>query len=359
MPKYSMIGRRSHSLKSFSPGPAKYNPKYQLKFVTITYGYSMGGRHKPKHKENSPGPGKYDSRPGLSKRSCKFGKEKNRTSLIHSETPGPAAYNTINNFYLPSKPNYSFGLKFKHCAKRATPGPGAYEFKGNIGNEGAKYTIVPRRNPINVSISISSPGPAIYNSLRPSSSPRYRIGTSLQRELYTNIEQIPGPGTYDPKYGNNSSRVSSANCRIGSAKRGSGRKLDKSPGPGEYEFKTKLGEGPKYKFGLRRAASMINKTPGPGQYNPHEVKLRQPNTVIGKESKDLLFKEVRLTPGPGTYKEAKRRDSNPAYSFGKSRRLSKRRSSNLPGPATYKTPCTFANVPHYILPNKKTEFAYV
>jgi hypothetical protein len=41
-------------------------------------------------------------------------------------------------------------------------------------------------------------------------------------------------------------------------------------GPGEYNFTTYIGEGPKYTMGDRREVDPSNNNPGPGKYSPDD-----------------------------------------------------------------------------------------
>ena len=147
--------------------------------------------------------------------------------------------------------------------------------------------------------------------------------------------------------------------RIGTGKKGSYSYFDKTPGPGSYESKPKLGEAPKYGMRPRTATILRSGVPGPGQYNPQAqpIKMRPPSAVMGRESRDAEFSRGKGLPGPGAYMYSRGLTSRPAYSFGTSKKHDMR--NNIPGPGTYKVPCTFANPPSYQLPGKSTEFIYV
>mgnify|MGYP002078367627 CR=1 FL=1 len=59
-------------------------------------------------------------------------------------------------------------------------------------------------------------------------------------------------------------------------------------------------------------------------------------------------------PGPGTYDSSiKLKDPNGKVTFGRDSKLKYEKSLN-PGPGHYDLKPTFADVPHYLLPNKST-----
>ena len=147
-------------------------------------------------------------------------------------------------------------------------------------------------------------------------------------------------------------------CRIGTGQRGILMGFQKNPGPGSYEQKPKLGEGPKYGMRPKTAVIQRNGPPGPGQYNPLHVptKNRPPSAVIGKQSREGELGSGKGQPGPGAYLYAHKILPGPAYTFGTSRTMHK--FTNVPGPGTYRVPCTFADVPTYLLPNK-SEFSVI
>ena len=73
------------------------------------------------------------------------------------------------------------------------------------------------------------------------------------------------------------------------------REQEEMPGPGNYEQKTKLGEGPHYSMYDKRD-QRYNDNPGPGTYEASSEK-RRAMTMGGK----LRDKEADEVPGPGNY----------------------------------------------------------
>ena len=130
--------------------------------------------------------------------------------------------------------------------------------------------------------------------------------------------KVPGPGNYEPspqKY------HKSPTWAIGKGKRSdlassAGKKI---PGPGVYELKSTVGEGPKYVMGTKTDTGLLSgnkKVPGPGAYTPVKVKdvgssysmrikpKREPLSMIvnpetGTHSKFALNKD--FTPAPNNY----------------------------------------------------------
>ena len=120
-----------------------------------------------------------------------------------------------------------------------------------------------------------------------------------------------------------------------------------------------MGEAPKYAIRPKTALTTRGDAPGPGQYNPAvlDVLRRPPSAVIGKESRNTDALERKRFPGPGAYSLNTTGSVGPAYSFSTAKKQQKQR--NAPGPGSYKIPCTFANVPNYVLPSKSQDFTYV
>lgn len=133
-----------------------------------------------------------------------------------------------------------------------------------------------------------------------------------------------------------------------------------NPGPGSYNQKPKLGEGPKYAIRPKTAVILREAGPGPGQYEPKagSVKKRPPSAVIGHQARDAEFvAQTKASPGPAAYMQSRALTARPAYGFGTAKKL--QLTNDVPGPGTYRIPCTFANPPSFLLPGRSTEFTYV
>jgi hypothetical protein len=152
--------------------------------------------------------------------------------------------------------------------------------------------------------------------------------------------------------------------------------LTATPGPGSYPLKTKVGQAPKYSFGLKNSINYgkLLCSPGPANYNPKwdqqlktssaysmrirpnsadsrlkgpgpgayeiRLKLEKPSYKFGNEKRDGLNNTMRL-PGPGTYNivnefgtNTSKRPSTPIYSFGLEKRA-KNTGNMTPGPGNY------------------------
>lgn len=79
------------------------------------------------------------------------------------------------------------------------PGPGQYDAKPIIGNEGIKSIIHPRLKESQSAASLKTPGPGTYDPELIKKAPSYAIGKSQRTKEKTTTG--PGPGVYDPQYG--------------------------------------------------------------------------------------------------------------------------------------------------------------
>ncbi len=179
----------------------------------------------------------------------RFGSEKKLAPLLTSNrfVPGPGNYNP-NEDPNCRAPKFSFGKENRVRSERPkTPGPGTYQFKTCIGNEGPKITISNWRPLSSVASAANlTPGPGQYQSNlndKPKS-PSYRIGSSKRSVLNKNVE-FPGPGTYSALNMSATVRPNSPTWSMGKSLRGNMSSSNFFPGPGNYETKSKLGEGPK------------------------------------------------------------------------------------------------------------------
>lgn len=191
----------------------------------------------------------------------------------------------------------------------------------------------------------------------------------------------PGPTQYNPK----DIHEFYPAWKIGSEKRGNLLQNTKTPEPGKYEYKSFIGEGPKYTMRERYSIDGTKKEkrhkkayrkksfPGPGTYNVREDFVSGPRYTMSAKYRKI-DKRAAGVPGVGTYnlrKDAdflvdggkwdtqKRKNGNineknlkfpgpgsynitadgmstvgPKFSFGKSQRLETRRPVT-PGPGTY------------------------
>lgn len=137
---------------------------------------------------------------------------------------------------------YSFGKEPRsQSARPKTPGPGTYQAKSFIGNDGPKISISSVR-PLTSMSRGDNPGPGQYNSNLNDKlkSPSYRFGSSKRKTNNKEAELVPGAGSYNPQ-----ERTKSPTWSMGKSTRGNKSGSEWVPGPGNYEFYNSVGKGPK------------------------------------------------------------------------------------------------------------------
>jgi hypothetical protein len=124
-----------------------------------------------------------------------------------------------------------------------TPGPGSYQLRDLIGNDGPKISISSFR-PISAKVNSDNlqPGPGAYNSNLSDKlkSPSYGFGISQRKNNNKEAEIIPGVGSY-----NLTERAKSPTWSMGKSTRGNKSYTENIPGPGNYEYSNTVGNGPK------------------------------------------------------------------------------------------------------------------
>lgn len=139
---------------------------------------------------------------------------------------------------------YSFGKEMRsQSARPKTPGPGSYQAKNFIGNDGPKITISSVRPLTSMgSTGNLAPGPGAYNSNLNDrlKAPSYGFGSSKRNQGNKEAERVPGAGSYNP-----GERGKSPTWSIGKSQRGNKNTNEFVPGPGNYEYMNSLGNGPK------------------------------------------------------------------------------------------------------------------
>jgi len=269
-PQYSMYQKRDQKYEQ-TPGPGDYNePSREQKGVTI------GGRHKDKNPEDLPGPGNYEYQ-NKAVEGPQYSMYQKRDQRIE-QTPGPGDYNS------PSKKQkgVTIGERTKDRLVEEMPGPGNYEGKSTVG-EGPQYSMYQKRD--------------------------------------QKIEYTPGPGDYNEPKNQQRGVTIGQKIRV--------REAEELPGPGNYEGKSTVGEGPQYSMYQKRD-NRIDQTPGPGEYN--EPSQQQKGITIGGKVKD---RQVEDMPGPGNYEGKSHINDGPQYSMYQKR---EQRIEQTPGPGDYNEP---------------------
>ena len=191
-----------------------------------------------------------------------------------------------------------------------------------------------------------SPGPGQYapdGTRVKKKAPNYRFGT--EPRLRSAVKFVnPDPHSYQVK--DDLMRTTHSSWGMGyGTKVDLSKTLADTPGPGSYEFQTKIDEGKKYGMGLRKNMFELKRddSPGPGQYKSEVVDLKK-SAQSYKWGRDNRFsksaKKNASPPGPGMY-ENKPTLGGPLYGFGTSTRPGNQGKSTegqkdlFPGPGHY------------------------
>lgn len=169
--------------------------------------------------------------------------------------------------------------------------------------------------------------------------PAYSIGHA-KRDF--SVNDTPGPGAYIVK----SYLVKDLKSPQGVTFAKSPRELkhpEQSPGPGDYNFVSSIGSGPKTVMVSRKVQRSVESLPGPGDYSP-KVLEKTVKYSFRKESEPKIY---NVYPGPGSYSPKDIKVKSPVAVIGKaSRGLDP--NSSIPGPGAYNTPS----------PNKSLQFSF-
>ena len=137
---------------------------------------------------------------------------------------------------------------------------------------------------------------------------------------------------------------------MGTQKRPDLAMTSRVPGPGNYSFRTTMGDGPKIGLSSRLSQPKARvAVPGPGAYQPMPDVLvnKMPSAGIGYGSRgELRGKSIVNVPGPGTYPAQEKLREGPKFGFGTSKRAGNKAAPN-PGPGNYSIPTMFASLPPY------------
>ena len=358
-PKLQLIDDKN---KNNFPGPGAYKPMYKSR----SYFYSFGLKNKKnnKERESTPGPGNYEVRTekDLVMPSYVFGKEKRGNQTVENKKyiPGPGSYNQSKEFVLIRNPKYTFGAKLKGRNHHTfAPGPGAYNFKSLMGQEGTKITMGLKLNNT-IDQGNNTPGPGAYResiiNFYKKKPPYAKLGKSKRMFEMIKMNTNPGPGQYSYLESEKFTKVTSPSWKIGTSLRKSLSQSDLSlPGVGQYTISGTPGaNAPKFSMRIRSFISKFkNDVPGPGQYDSMNMSIynRAPSWKMGTLTRDGEFRKAIKEdfPGPGKYDTTI--DQNEAikykYKFAIKKRFSKSKLDDNPGPGSYHIPCSFADVSNY------------
>jgi hypothetical protein len=189
--------------------------------------------------------------------------------------------------------------------KDQVPGPGAYgSGNPNLAQHPAVKIGTSKRSGYAVDI---NPGPGSYASSRPfSAGPRYGFSRS---EKKIHDEVTPGrknkiylAGQYELK--DFLDLEKSRGVTLTNKHEGGHNTIDYTPGPGQYNLATSVGNRPKTP-GVRigtagRSNKFDTKTPGPGQYFGNYRERDSHGVKIGTSQRSFGLNN-QSTPGPGAY----------------------------------------------------------
>ena len=120
------------------------------------------------------------------------------------------------------------------------------------------------------------------------------------------------------------------------------------PGPGAYEHKTEVGEGPKVSLSSKRNESKpLKGVPGPGTYDPKKeaISEKKPVVTIPLASRGTNTNQSKFAPGPGAYTTADIKSKGPSFSIGTGSRSNFINVRGGPGPGNYNIESS--NLPSY------------
>jgi hypothetical protein len=211
-----------------------------------------------------------------------------------------------------------------HFDQSDSPGPGGYLIREPLAN-GVKFPLAKRRPLFD---SEETPAPGSYSIV---SCFDNKKSYSFSPKLSKSVPKYPGPGAYQVK----EVVVNAARPVIGKEKRKDNffnEELAALPGPGRYNFRVTLAEGPRWKFGSEtsRKKQDIVDTPGPGSYEIPDTKSK----VVFKFPSGRKNEKYSAAPGPGYYNV----QGNLRYSLftlSRSEKFQKISGPLLPGPGDY------------------------
>ncbi|CDW79820.1 UNKNOWN [Stylonychia lemnae] len=372
------------------PGPGAYTPALQKRAdFSFSFGLKPVTDLHVKYVKSIPGPGAYHQnfKSNFSKIGASLDKSvadlSNKTVRL---VPGPGAYEPSNISLISrnSAPKYGFGTSDRRAttshestkSKRdgqinsssILPGPGQYELRSIVGNEGPKNSLSYRyKVDQKAKEDLLKPGPGQYapelNQVI-KQSPNYKIGTSKRESYYLKERDrtlLPPPNVYRPQF--EKIKRNAPSTGFGYGDRGYLNKTftDTIPGPGNYQTPTKLGEGPKYFIGQKLESKRALILPSPDNYNPRfdTIQKRTGNYTVGRAQRISPEKKNNV-PGPGQYLNQDSLTSfnvSPKYGFGSSsQRPHFKEQAPVPGPGAYKLKSTIADVPAYLIPNQNESY---
>ena len=319
----------------YSPGPGAYN--LEKDNDKPKYGFGTADRDTGSNGNNVPGPGQYPINSTVGegpKITIAQRLDYDPTTREQLDNPGPGNYEVRKG---PAGPLYSIGTSQRPGFKASnTPGPADYkpDNLNVIRNKNPEWVIGTGNRGDLADGDKDIPGVGTYQVAKNPKGPFYSItGKGNMNDIKDN--GVPGANTYLPN--NSAFRKAPAS---GFTHAPIGEKIDptkQGPGPGAYKL-DKDNDKPKYSFGKENRDGPVSKYdgPGPGEY-PYKTTVGEgPKiTMAHKYDSDPISKQQKDMPGPGNY-DVRGGPAGPIYSIGTSQRPGFK-GSDTPGPADYKT----------------------
>lgn len=324
------------------PGPGQYTVNQSL-FRDSKYA-SLKGRPKTSKPDAKPGPGHYQSKSMFSSPSYSMGVKTKLKELTSKNNPGPGGYNPDFKAVKESVPSCAFGSPNKSLrGDSSMPGPGQYELKQIVGNEGPKYAIKGKYNQNKKDL---IPGPGNYNpkdEIVRHGTPGTVMGSGKRQGLGFSGDRAPGPGTYDQN--KSLDRGKHFSFGSGSRDRGLGSMSRGIPGPGTYASQSFIGKDTQGRSILGKAKTKIGTdVPGPGTYAPKANRNGPSYSLSGQRTVDPVMRERARMPPPGNYNpnDSLIKLGSPNVVFGKRPKSASVLGDGMPGPGQYELKSTLA-----------------
>ena len=108
-----------------------------------------------------------------------------------------------------------------------------------------------------------------------------------------------------------------------------------APGPGAYDYRSTLGDAPKWSFKGRHGQRIDSFSPGPGTYSTELWRTTGSDAPAKSMSSRYNLENKQVVPGPGEYDTAGRVGQGPSFSL--SGRHKEKDYVSSPGPLAYRT----------------------
>ena len=297
------------------PGPNNYNPNYKS-VNPNSKGGNMAGKPMDRKADDVPGPGMYKSKNEVGPAFTMQGKGDDMFG--DNGMPGPNNYNPNYNAVNPNSKGGNMAGKPMDKKADDVPGPGMYKPKTEVGQA---FTMQGKGD--DMFGDNGMPGPNNYNPNYNAVNPNNTGQTIAGKPSEKIIDKGPGPGMYDPKlekgiaysmqgrYGHDQNMLESMkkpgpiydpryeairpdNTSANMAGRPNDKRVDDTPGPGNYKYNDHLGEGKGYTMAHRPNTIEGDRSPGPAGYYP-SVRTNAPAYTMSGSRKPY---NDELSPGP-------------------------------------------------------------